>query len=50
MRPWFPCLIPGVGRFSTPQRVVESSWVGRGGGETGVLNVRCAKCGGMVRL
>ena len=46
----FPCLIPGVGRFSTPLRVVESQWVGEEGRETSVLNVGCAKCGGMVRL
>ena len=46
----FPCLIPGVGRFSTPLRVVESQWVGEEGRETGVLNVGCAKCGGMAKL
>ena len=53
----FPCLIPGVGKdgipgvgFSTALRVVESQWVGEEGRETGVLNVGCAKCGGMVRL
>ena len=35
----FPYLIPGVGRFSTPPRVVESQWVGEVGRFRGVLNV-----------
>ena len=46
----FLYLIPGVERFLTPPRVVESQWVGQEGTERGVLNVGCAKCGGMVRL
>ena len=46
----FPCLIPAVGRFSTPPQVVQSQWVGEKGREKGVLNVGCAKYGGMVRL
>ena len=46
----FPCLIPGVGRFSTLPRVVESQCVREEGRERGILNEGCVKCGGMVRL
>ena len=41
----FPFLIPVVGIFSTPTQVAESERVAEGGGERGVLNVECVKCG-----
>ena len=46
----YPCQIPGVGRFSTPPRMVERQWVGEEGGERSVLNIDRVKLGGMVRL
>ena len=46
----FPCLIPGVERFSTLPRVVKGQWEGEEGRERNVLNVRCVKYGDMVRL
>ena len=40
---YFP--VPVVGRFSTPQQVEESQWVGGGRRERGVLNTECVKNG-----
>ena len=43
----FPCVIPVVERCSTSAQVVQSQWLGGGGGQRG-RREECVKCGGMV--